>query len=572
MRNLFLTILAFILMATGSLSAQVTVTTRHYLEFTPLGVSTTYIVGDNEVEIGKYLISNPSGEDVKIANFRFHNMGDADMLEMFSNVTCHVNNEVISVYVDTTLNSLSFTLNSIIESGDSWIFEIKAQGSNQIGEVTLALRQTSSFLSEESGNFSHASYSVNNEDGYLASYSFEEAAISQLEITRTDEIENGTTVVAGLDDVTVIKFMLDNNDAGAVYTAGITVQAEGTGNASEYQNFTAAFFVNGTQQGSSKNFDSNGIANFNDLSIPITDSGQEEFTLVINTIESSAPGSIQFNIISVNAENIDTEEAVTTFNADSELSENNPLEGAVFELINGATITYEINEFIAGDYILENTQGNDILNIRFYATGDDAAIKDFYFENLLDAEVETMGSWALIENNNLIQTKMMVGDIIHFELPGSDRINIPKDGFVDIWIQFNCFEIDENLSGKQFQLDLMELEIITMATGGDLPLENISGTALSEVFTITNDPEMVMLQGDLFNQKIKIFPNPTSDILNISSDEEIKRITIKNSNGQVILSQEYSQKIDVSAFFKGMYIIQLHTKSGNIVSEKFMKH
>ena len=94
--------------------------------------------------------------------------------------------------------------------------------------------------------------------------------------------------MAGVDDVTFMEFVLDNNDSGDVNTTSVTVQATGTGAASTYSNFTAAIFVDGTQQGSAKNLSSTGAATFNDLSVIIPSAGQKEFEVVLDTIESSA--------------------------------------------------------------------------------------------------------------------------------------------------------------------------------------------------------------------------------------------------------------------------------------------
>ena len=49
-----------------------------------------------------------------------------------------------------------------------------------------------------------------------------------------------------------MKFVLDNNDAGDVNVNSVTIRGLGNGAATTYSNFTAAIFVDGVQQGSSR--------------------------------------------------------------------------------------------------------------------------------------------------------------------------------------------------------------------------------------------------------------------------------------------------------------------------------
>lgn len=118
--------------------------------------------------------------------------------------------------------------------------------------------------------------------------SFVEVNVSELIITRTDGLSTGDKIVAGVDDVTFLKFVLDNNDSGDVNVSSVTLAGTATGKARTEENFTAAVFVDGTQQGSSKNLDASGAATFNDLSVVIDSAAQKEFEVVVDTIEASA--------------------------------------------------------------------------------------------------------------------------------------------------------------------------------------------------------------------------------------------------------------------------------------------
>ncbi len=132
-----------------------------------------------------------------------------------------------------------------------------------------------------------------------ATSSFVQVQQSSLVISRTDGLPSGQELVAGVDDMTFLGFVLDNNDSGDVNVTSITIAADTdanttnagdgvSGSARTYSNFTGAIFVDGVQQGSAKNFTSTGSATFNDLSTVIPSASQKEFTLVIDTIEASA--------------------------------------------------------------------------------------------------------------------------------------------------------------------------------------------------------------------------------------------------------------------------------------------
>lgn len=188
-----------------------------------------------------------------------------------------------------------------------------------------------------------------------AQASFVEVEKSVLVISKSDGLAStGDKIVAGVDDVTFLEFVLSNNDSGDVNVTSVTVTGDGTGAAAaNYANFTAAIFVDGTQQGSSKNLASGtGIATFNDLSVVIPSSAQKEFVVVVDTIEQAAdsnPGS------SVTANGASTEPNVAAVanvaaapNAAAVASTNTITVGG------GGTLV----ALAAGDIIVLSTDGN----------------------------------------------------------------------------------------------------------------------------------------------------------------------------------------------------------------------
>ncbi|MDI9308737.1 MAG: T9SS type A sorting domain-containing protein [Limnohabitans sp.] len=68
-----------------------------------------------------------------------------------------------------------------------------------------------------------------------------------------------------------------------------------------------------------------------------------------------------------------------------------------------------------------------------------------------------------------------------------------------------------------------------------------------------------------------IYPNPTNDIINISSSENIKSIEVYSLEGRKIKSVATSS-IDISDLSNGMYLVQLQTEDGKLGSKKVLKN
>lgn len=73
--------------------------------------------------------------------------------------------------------------------------------------------------------------------------------------------------------------------------------------------------------------------------------------------------------------------------------------------------------------------------------------------------------------------------------------------------------------------------------------------------------------GKLF---VSIFPNPTSDVLNIKTDSKINKVSVVDITGKRINVKLEDNKIDVRVLPAGTYLISIETKDG-ISTEKFIK-
>jgi hypothetical protein len=77
-----------------------------------------------------------------------------------------------------------------------------------------------------------------------------------------------------------------------------------------------------------------------------------------------------------------------------------------------------------------------------------------------------------------------------------------------------------------------------------------------------------------FSSEIKIYPNPTSNTLHISTEQnefENSEIEITNSLGQMVLKTLFSNTVDVSNFSQGFYNLKIATLNKQIYNSKFIK-
>jgi PKD repeat protein len=75
-------------------------------------------------------------------------------------------------------------------------------------------------------------------------------------------------------------------------------------------------------------------------------------------------------------------------------------------------------------------------------------------------------------------------------------------------------------------------------------------------------------------KSIKIYPNPTTEIVNLISDSQIVRIHLYNYVGQIVLEKNVngnSCQLNISEFKSGIYSIRLETKDGIVVKQILKK-
>lgn len=75
---------------------------------------------------------------------------------------------------------------------------------------------------------------------------------------------------------------------------------------------------------------------------------------------------------------------------------------------------------------------------------------------------------------------------------------------------------------------------------------------------------------DFAKNNFKIYPNPTTDIVNIQTTLEVKNIAVYNQIGQLIFNQKATQ-FDLSNVASGIYLIQIDFENGQKATKKIIK-
>ena len=103
------------------------------------------------------------------------------------------------------------------------------------------------------------------------------------------------------------------------------------------------------------------------------------------------------------------------------------------------------------------------------------------------------------------------------------------------------------------------------ACGGNLTPANSTMTGDLHASSLTTSD---VRTGD---SKIQIFPNPVAEVIRISGINNGQSIQIYNMAGQLVKSEAFDQKINVSELSSGVYLLKISTKNFQTHEFKFVK-
>ena len=69
---------------------------------------------------------------------------------------------------------------------------------------------------------------------------------------------------------------------------------------------------------------------------------------------------------------------------------------------------------------------------------------------------------------------------------------------------------------------------------------------------------------------ISIYPNPTTDVINVNSSAPVEELTLTNMHGQVVLSEAYTKTLNVNGLSAGVYYLTGQSNGSTIGSQKII--
>lgn len=97
---------------------------------------------------------------------------------------------------------------------------------------------------------------------------------------------------------------------------------------------------------------------------------------------------------------------------------------------------------------------------------------------------------------------------------------------------------------------------------------DVNNTAYEQIATVTVSAPLAVKEAN--KNSVKIFPNPVSDFIKISTTEKIKQVEIKDLTGRNVNSINSTDLIDVRSLSKGTYLLTIETDKG-LQTLKFIK-
>lgn len=95
---------------------------------------------------------------------------------------------------------------------------------------------------------------------------------------------------------------------------------------------------------------------------------------------------------------------------------------------------------------------------------------------------------------------------------------------------------------------------------------NLTNMYYSEKFTYrTGVTGNLDLMDDL--QNVSVFPNPTTQFLNIKSPYTIDRIELMNSNGSILIQKSNEKLLDISNYPAGLYFLKVYVNNGFVIKK-----
>lgn len=159
------------------------------------------------------------------------------------------------------------------------------------------------------------------------------------------------------------------------------------------------------------------------------------------------------------------------------------------------------------------------------------------------------------------------------DMPTTGLVNTSANWSADTWYRV---KIVGTTNGVEYYLNntlihtAAHLSTSTQLNRIDFVHDNYNGDGYIDRIAINNEAALSVKETVGNDTAIAIYPNPTTDMLYISSDEKVNGVAIFDMTGRRMNADLKENQVNVNHLEKGNYIITVSTKKGK-VSKKFIK-
>lgn len=206
----------------------------------------------------------------------------------------------------------------------------------------------------------------------------------------------------------------------------------------------------------------------------------------------------------------------------------------------------------------------------------------FEFTEAKYSNTSTPGSYILTVEAKMIEAYPNLDNLVLHAVLTESHIEESWYGMDEV--NFVCRDMIPDQNGTA--LDFSSSSTQSFELEFTIPAEYEMGNLEMIVF-IQDNTSMEILQGSfaeflpvgieevLETEKIAVYPNPVTDVVNIAVDMEINSLSIYNSFGQVVATKTTQQesntyKINTSEFTSGVYFIKIDTLEDGVITRKFV--
>lgn len=249
------------------------------------------------------------------------------------------------------------------------------------------------------------------------------------------------------------------------------------------------------------------------------------------------------------------------------------------------------NQFFHGTHALQLSPNNRHSSVTIYDLLGafhtlSTSIDSNNFTVSYDVKIEELdGSEYIFQGMNTSANGIAQVYLINFSYDGDVLVGITTPNGVDLaqvssWTPntWHRVKIVGTPTGIDYYLDNNLIAVVphlnpanTTMNRIDFVHDNDGDTgAFVDRIAINNEAALSVKETAENNTAIIIYPNPTTDVLHISSEEKVNSVAIFDMTGRRMNAELKGYEVDVNHLPKGNYIITISTEKGKI-SKKFIK-